>query len=165
MQLTERDVERFWDKVAVGRLEDCWLFQGCCRPKADGGHGSFKASGKSHGAHRVALATTGVDVQRLVVRHKCNMAPCCNPSHLHTGDHWDNVEDRVASDRSAKGGKNGRARLTEAVVIKMRSDNRPHYQYAKQFGVDTTTVSLARRGVTWSYLNAEYPPITKTSGY
>ncbi len=165
VQLTEKDIERFWDKVVVGRLDECWIFQGYCRSKKAGGHGQFRVDSVPLYAHRVALASTGVNVIGQVVRHRCNVPSCCNPSHLHTGDHWDNVDDRVASDRSAKGAKNGRARLTEAIVIEMRGNTRPHYQFAKKYGVDSTTVSLARRGVTWSHLNEEYPPITKTTGF
>lgn len=162
MLLAEKDIERFWEKVAVGRLDECWLFLGACRPTKQGGHGRIKVRGRDHGAHRVALASTGVDIEGLVVRHRCSNAPCCNPSHLMTGDSWDNIQDRIDADRSAKGEGNGRARLTEAIVIQMRGNTRPHYQYAKKYGVDVTTVSLARRGVTWSYLNEKHPPITKT---
>ena len=159
MALSEAELERFWCKVVVGRLEDCWLWQAA---KKDTGHGRFKLRGQDVGAHRVALMSTGVDVERLVVRHKCNSASCCNPSHLRVGSSWDNIQDRIDADRSAKGEGNGRARLTEAQVIGMRKNTRPHYQYAKKYGVDTTTISLARRGVTWSYLNDLHPPITKT---
>lgn len=161
---SENDIERFWGKVSVGRLEDCWPFLGYCRPRRIGGHGAFKYQRKTIGAHRFALASTGVDIKGLVVRHKCDLAACCNPSHLHVGDHWDNAQDRVDRGRTAKGTLNGRAVLTEAIVIKMRQDLRPHYLYAKRYGVDVTTISLARRGVTWSHLNEEHPPITKTTG-
>lgn len=159
MLLTEAELERFWSKVAVGRLEDCWAWQGS---RHSSGHGRFKLRGKDVGAHRVALLSTGVDIERLVVRHSCNSSSCCNPSHLITGSTWENVQDRVDADRSAKGEDNGRARLTEAKVIEMRSNTRPHYRYAKKYKVDVTTISLARRGITWAHLNEEYPPITKT---
>ncbi len=157
--LEEKDLERFWSKVVVGRLGECWLWQGALR---NSGHGRFKLKGKDFGAHRVALMSTGVDIDGFVVRHVCNSAACVNPSHLITGDSWDNVQDRIDSDRSAKGEDNGRARLTEDQVIAMRKDTRPHYRYAKKYGVDVTTISLARRGVTWAHLNEEHPPITKT---
>lgn len=162
MKLNEQELERFWDKVDVGRLEDCWIYQGAVR--AQGGHGRFKLRRRDTGAHRIALASTGVDITNLVVRHRCDKSACCNPSHLHVGDHYDNIQDRVDRDRTAKGEANGRAILTEELVIKMRKDKRPHYLYAKRYGVDTTTVSLARRGVTWAYLNEDHPPIRKTTG-
>lgn len=157
--LTESELERFWSKVDVGRLEDCWPWQASCKVE---GHGRFKLRGKDVGAHRVALMSTGVNIERLIVRHMCSSASCCNPSHLKVGDSWDNIQDRIDAGRSAKGEDNGRARLTEAKVIEMRGDTRPHYQYAKKYGVDVTTISLARRGITWAFLNEKHPPITKT---
>lgn len=162
LNFNEADLERFWDKVIVGKLEDCWIYQGYTRSKRDGGHGQFKVKRKNVGAHRFALASTGVDVEGKIVRHRCDLAACVNPHHLITGDMWDNNNDRVARDRSAKGEDNGRAVLTEEIVIRMRKDRRPHYRWAKKLGVDTTTVSLARRGITWAYLNEDHPPITKT---
>lgn len=165
VKFTERDVERFWNKVRVGRLEQCWPFTGACRPPKDLGYGCFRLKDACHHAHRMALASTGVQVVGKVVRHRCHNGPCCNPSHLATGDHYDNVADRVASGRSAKGEVNGRSKLTEEEVICMRQDTRTHYYYAKKYGCNVTTISLARRGVTWSYLNAQYEPIKKTQGY
>jgi hypothetical protein len=35
----------------------------------------------------------------MVVRHKCDRASCCNPSHLELGTERDNYRDRVARRR------------------------------------------------------------------
>lgn len=159
MIFNSSDLERFWSKVQVGRLEDCWIFQGYKRPS---GHGQFKVNGQAMGAHRFALASTGVDIQGRIVRHTCDTPDCVNIYHLITGDTWDNIADRVRRGRCAIGESNGRAVLTEELVIRMRQDRRPHYTWGKEIGVDGKTVSLARRGITWAYLNEKYPPITKT---
>lgn len=43
-----------------------------------------------------------------VVRHICDNRACIAEAHLLRGTHADNVADRVARERSAKGEKNGR---------------------------------------------------------
>jgi len=159
MVLSEADVERFWSHVKVGQIHECWLWMASKRPKRDGGHGRFRVRDSNEHAHRVALASTGVDVDGKVVRHRCDTADCQNPSHLATGTQLDNVQDMIDRNRLARGEANGQARLTEAQVIKMRVSKLSHYVWAKRLGVDDATVSKARRGITWAYLNDDYPPI------
>jgi hypothetical protein len=35
----------------------------------------------------------------MVIRHKCDNPPCCNPKHLIIGTHSDNAKDRVRRGR------------------------------------------------------------------
>lgn len=51
-----------------------------------------------------------------VLRHKCDNPKCVNLDHVQLGTHADNVADRVARNRSAKGERNGRAKLNEHQV-------------------------------------------------
>lgn len=94
------DVARFWShvKVTLG-IRGCWKWRGA----KDGGYGVFKLLGRTVAAHRVAYAFVHGDIpDGLVVRHKCHTPPCCNPTHLETGTHADNVRDRVLRDRSRR---------------------------------------------------------------
>lgn len=43
-----------------------------------------------------------------LILHKCDNPPCCNPKHLFKGTDLDNVLDKVAKGRQAKGKKHGR---------------------------------------------------------
>lgn len=53
----------------------------------------------------------------------------------------------------AKGEKHGRAKLTEAQVIEIRSYKRcPRQALATKFGVTLRSVIGARRGETWKHL-------------
>ena len=43
-----------------------------------------------------------------IICHKCDNPACINPKHLFLGTHLDNIKDKVAKNRQAKGKNNGR---------------------------------------------------------
>jgi hypothetical protein len=77
----------------------------------------------------------------LVVRHKCDNRACININHLELGTHWDNVQDKVARGRSAKGlvGKFGK--LTEEQMIEVFCSQLPQRVIAEKFGIGKTSIS------------------------
>jgi hypothetical protein len=44
----------------------------------------------------------GPIAEGVVIRHSCDNRPCCEPLHLLSGTHADNVQDRVARGRTAR---------------------------------------------------------------
>ncbi len=142
---------RFWSKVDV-RQTTCRCWEWTARRNA-WGYGEFKHRGASTYAHRFAVTAAGIDLKPdQVVMHTCDNPACCNPTHLLVGDHAMNVADRVAKGRSAKGSSNGRAKLTEAQVLAVRSDDRPAAQIATELGVSVATISLIRRRRIWAHV-------------
>lgn len=95
------DFNRFWDKVSIESEDSCWPWTA----GLSSGYGSFKFSGRSICAHRVAywLANDCPEDMPEVVRHTCDNPKCCNTNHLIGGTHADNVMDRVSRGRSATG--------------------------------------------------------------
>ena len=72
-------------------------------------------------AHRQAwIYTHGPIPPGKHVLHHCDVRLCCNPEHLYLGTQQENMRDAVVRGRTAKGSKNGKARLTEAQVIAIR---------------------------------------------
>ena len=144
-------VAQFWSKVDVqDDLSECWPWT---RGVNRAGYGAFKVDGRSQGAHRIALQLFIGRVEAgVIVRHGCDNPLCCNPFHLTTGSHNDNVADRVERGRSAAGETNGRARLTADQVRTIRRDNRPHAEIAKDYGVDRSTVSHIKKGIIWRHI-------------
>ena len=89
-----------------------------------------------------------------VVRHTCDNPLCINPAHLKEGTHQDNVQDRVDRDRSARGERNGRAKLTEANVRDIRSLTKvPNSQLAWMYGVDRKVIYNIRRRKSWRHVS------------
>lgn len=143
-----RDLARFFSKVEIAGDGDCWNWTGRV---TDHGHGQAKFAGKSVYSHRVAFQIFAAESlpDSVVVRHKCDNPRCCNPMHLESGTHADNVADRVTRKRSATGERNGRAKLTPDQVRAIYLDTRKHGAIADHFGVNRTTVVHIKAGKIW----------------
>ena len=115
-----------------------------------GGYGRVSYMGKDQAAHRVAWEiANGAPAGDLKVLHKCDVRNCINPKHLFLGTDADNVADKCAKGRQAKGEKNGKAKLTNQEVMNIRGDNRPSSHIAKDYGVSAETIRGIRRGRCW----------------
>lgn len=88
---------RFFD---AGGPDDCWEWKGA---RTACGHGKFSHAGQTRrtvSAHRFSYQMfVGPIPEGLVVRHRCDNPPCCNPQHLQLGTQADNVADITARGR------------------------------------------------------------------
>jgi predicted HTH domain antitoxin len=68
-------------------------------------------------AHKVAwILTNGPIPNGLMVCHKCDNPPCCNPNHLFLGTQTENMQDALAKGRHGHG-TTGRGRIhTEEAI-------------------------------------------------
>ncbi len=130
----------------------CWIFRNS-RPER-GGYGEFDfKSGKRWLAHRASyLLLKGEDPGKRLVMHSCDCPPCVNPDHLSLGTIQDNMADRNAKERQARGEKNGPAKLTEEQVVAIRADPRTNREIAKDYGVFETTISTIKHRHTWRHI-------------
>lgn len=82
MHLTEKDVRRFWDLVAIGEPGECWNI----RNKAgSSGYVHLNFRGIQIDSHRIAyIAKNGPIPEGFDVHHTCPVRNkrCCNPAHL-----------------------------------------------------------------------------------
>lgn len=111
-QLPTQDIKRFWSKVDIRGLSECWSWQGSFRSnKAGQEYDDFSYKHKHFVASRVAyFLHYGVDLGSEQACHRCDNPPCCNPNHLFAGTQKVNREDAVTKGRTATGDRNG-ARL------------------------------------------------------
>jgi hypothetical protein len=144
--------QRFWNMVR--KTDDCWEWLGATNTF---GYGKLNVDHKIVPAHRFSWEIHfGSISDGLWVLHKCDNPPCCNPAHLFLGTCADNHKDMVEKRRSTIGERNPQARLTEALVLRIRAEYRQHgvshVQLAKKYGVSAGTIDdlLAER--TWSHL-------------
>lgn len=117
------------------------------------GYGYISFGGQKYSVSRLAYAVWHGDPGTAHVLHRCDNPPCILPEHLSLGTHRDNMADRNAKGRQAKGESNGRNKLTSEAVRLIRELAATGYAYsrlASAFGVDPTTVRDIVRGRIWS---------------
>lgn len=147
----EESLEQRLRRIAPPSGDDeCWVWTGAVDP--DDGYGVMGWEGRNLRPHRVAweLANGRRIPSGLVVRHRCDNPPCCNPRHLLIGTQADNIADAVARDRHVYGERSGQAKLTTAQVSAIRAalaDGRRMSELARQFGVSKTHIRRIRDGV------------------
>lgn len=111
--------ETFWDKV--NKTETCWEWTAAL---SGDGYGNFFFKGKFWRTPRLMMASIGVSIDGLVVRHSCDNPKCVNPEHLLTGTHADNMRDCINRGRFRTGVVRGEdkvnAKLTNHNVIMLR---------------------------------------------
>jgi len=111
--------ERFWTKVQ--KSNGCWEWVGTKTPE---GYGVIRA-GINHPwfrkrrmmAHRLSYELAfGEFDQELCVLHHCDNPSCVRPSHLFLGTHADNIRDKCAKERQARGLTHGTHTHPESIA-------------------------------------------------
>lgn len=148
--------DRFWSKVAVGALSECWEW----RAARTRGYGQFRVVARPaspHRAHRVAWALAcGKIPDGVWVLHKCDNPLCCNPAHLFLGSQVVNMADAAEKGRTAHGRRNGSTKLDQEKVCEIRKRYATglvtQQALADASGVSQTNISCIVRRVTWAWL-------------
>lgn len=139
----------FWTRVEIGDVDACWPW----KAGRDGrGYGQVTVDGKKIGAHRRAYELAhGPITAGLVVRHRCDYKPCCNPAHLEIGTFADNSRDAVERGQhwSPRGSLHPRAKFSDVVVARVRdlhAAGLSNLDVADATGVSPSYVSRLVRG-------------------
>jgi predicted XRE-type DNA-binding protein len=138
--------ERFWDKVDVLDSDCCWEWQGYRDSRGYGTVGVGGREGGTEWAHRVAFSLTRGPIPKgLMVCHRCDNPPCCNPWHLFLGTALVNNRDAQAKGRNRKGENHPQAKLSDLVVAEIRSryaeGGVSQSQLARLYGVTQSHIS------------------------
>ena len=149
---------RLWAKVEKGEPQACWPWLGARRNKQGHGHIlSGDGSGKTVFVHRVSYELAyGPIPEGLIVMHICDNPPCVNPAHLRLGTFKENVQDSKAKGRNNRGSRNGHAKLTEELVVRIRemvAAGAEQKSIAESLGVTDGLISMVVSGKRWSHVN------------
>lgn len=145
--------DRLWARVQK-RPDGCWEWQGYRDAR---GYGQIGLGTRNEGitsTHRAAWLVTGGEIpEGMVVRHKCDNPPCCNPDHLELGTHQQNSDDKLARKRQAKGASLPHTKLTDDQVHEIRARYVARYGPPKRGGRRSNAPELAAEyGVTKNYI-------------
>lgn len=130
----------------------CWLWMGRLNHKGYGHMFPKADNGWQTLAHRASwIRAHGAIPEDHFVLHKCDVPCCVNPAHLFLGGYQENMDDMVAKGRSHKpiGTRNGRAKLTEDDVRRIRQDARPNTTICLDYGVSNVVISNIKLGKSW----------------
>jgi len=145
--------ERFVSNIAFAGPDECWRWTAGC---FHGGYGQFRLRHKKVKAHRayyeheVAAIPPG-----MILCHRCNNPPCCNPAHLFVGTNADNTADCKRKGRlksspppGRSGESNPSARMTLNAVELIRLERKGGATYADIAAKFNISQSQARNIVT-----------------
>lgn len=155
ISVSPKDIERFWSKVdRSGGPDACWPWLAYRNEKGYGylgvGHFMVKSS-------RVAWVIANErDPGEMIIRHRCDNPPCCNPAHLVDGTVEDNIRDMFERDRFARGERNGVAKLNPDLVREIRrasAAGETYTEIGRRLGVSRTTARNAASRKQWVHVS------------
>lgn len=150
MEVTDKDLERFWAKVT--KTDTCWLWGSQTRT----GYGLFRLNGKVVSAHRLSYSLVHELDDSLRVCHTCDVRSCVNPEHLFQGTARVNNNDKMNKDRHG-------FKLSNVQVADIRSREvsvTMCRDLSREFGVSPSEIKKILTGKTYAWLPGakEIPP-------
>lgn len=151
--------ERFWEKVQVVGLDECWLWIGS---QSSLGYGRIQIDGHVCLASRISWELLhGPPAVGQCVLHHCDNPSCVNPRHLFLGDRRDNARDAIRKGRFRfavipRGELNWASRLTNNMVREIRSMKQvtccTNTSLAARYGVSISTIGRIINHNTWTHI-------------
>jgi HNH endonuclease len=144
--VSEKTIERFWDKVIRIPFHECWEWIGA---KNESGYGVFGIGGETAKAPRISyLLKKGSIPIGLFILHSCDNPGCVNPDHLRVGTAKENSMDAVMRKRASNpppmGGWNKICIPPDALLLMGKI---PDTDIAKKFNLGKTVISKRRRQI------------------
>ncbi len=158
IEFSDEEIDRFWAKVAIKGLDDCWEWQAST---INSGYGMLVIKRRHITAHRFSwMLANDTDIpDGLLVLHSCDNKLCCNPAHLRLGTHSDNIKEAYARGlrvvRDSRGEKHGGAKLTEKDVLEIRrlsAEGKSYSTLAGEYGVSKATIAFVVTRRKWGWL-------------
>jgi hypothetical protein len=124
------------------------------------GYGKFqtkRSTGEWYSARANRIAwelTNGPIPAGMLVCHRCDNPPCCNPTHLFLGTPAENSADMARKGRAKtlRGTQQKDAKLSAASVLEIRASGKTQDELASQFGVSQSLISRIRSRHRWDHL-------------
>lgn len=158
--LTEKDIFRFWNKVAItANDEKCWNWIGYSNSKDS--RGIFTIKRKPHSSPRIVYyIANNVDPKEKLVLHSCDNPSCVNPKHLRLGTVSDNGKDMYARGRDKsvykKGENHKLSKLKDSDVLEIRSKyavgNVTQKQLGNEYNIDASQISYIVNRKHWNHI-------------
>lgn len=139
----------------------CWEWNRS-RNTRRGGYGQKTVNYKVHSSHRLSYLIFNGDIPGdMLVCHKCDNPPCCNPDHLFLGTHKDNAVDAWGKGRMPlpsyipRGNAVWSSKLTESDVLTIfekLTKGVPSIEIQNEYNISRQTVYKIGKKLTWKHL-------------
>jgi hypothetical protein len=165
--------EKFWSRV--NKTDTCWVWTAGKSNK----YGDYYFNGKHFRVHRLVWESIhGPIPEKMVICHKCDNPPCCNPDHLFMGTQKDNVQDalkkgkynytanknphlrnRVYSgtiENACCGERSPLAKLKESdvrIIRELAAQGHSSWVLAKRYNVDPSAIRQVVKRQTWKHVD------------
>ena len=158
--MTTAQLTRFQNRT-IRDENGCHIWQGSTNAN---GYGQVRLGDKSVLVHRAAYEHHKGEIPvGNVVRHRCNQRACCNPEHLETGTHAENMRDMALAGRHftkthpekvIRGSNHYAAKLTEDQVreIRARQGTDSSAVVAADYGISASMICRIWRRETWAHV-------------
>jgi hypothetical protein len=141
--------DAFWKYVQVVD-HGCWEWLASL---GNHGYGQLTFKQQKYTAHRLSWELhNGPIPDGLCVCHTCDNRSCVNPNHLFLGTRTDNLRDMTDKGRRVKGESHGGVKLTEEIVLSIRSSEQSGVDLAAMYGVSPSTICSIRKRRIWSHV-------------
>lgn len=151
MELSAKDVKRFFMSFTKGKKDECWEWE-----KGRNRYGFFYArkSGwsKTLLAHRVAwvIEHDSSIPDGMLICHTCDNKLCVNPSHLYLGTWHDNNGDTVKRHPTGGNRKTGNdcswTKIKDEQLQEIIDSSETQSVIAARYGVDQSVISRIKNG-------------------
>jgi hypothetical protein len=151
-------IARFWRRVAMRGLDECWQWTGRTNEL---GYGNFSMCNREYLANRIAYFLYNQhDPFGYLVCHTCDNPTCCNPAHLFLGTDSENSADMVAKGRHLmnrlRGDRNHKSKLTADQVREIRrryaAGGISLKKLGNEFGISRPATGLIILRKNWGWL-------------
>lgn len=150
-------LDTFFSRIGTRTEAGCIPWTGSVN---DRGYGIINSvlvpAGTKRASHVAYELFYGPVPKELCVCHRCDNPICVAPSHLFVGTKAENIADKVAKGRQARGERNGKVLLTEDKVRDIRNRyegrNESARQLAREYGVSFSCVQDIVYRKTWKHV-------------
>jgi len=139
-------------KAPYEGLSDCMI---CTSHRSNNyGYPQITANGKVTSISRLVCQRFNPDMGELHSLHSCDNRSCINPDHIRPGTRLENLADKSARGRAAKGEGLPQSKLTEEQALQIYNSTESFRETAKSFGVALSTVYYIKIRRNWKHIHA-----------
>ena len=141
----------FNDRYEPCPMTGCWLWTGGLFQTF--GYGQYWFEGCPQYAHRVSWRLhVGFIPEGLFVLHHCDTPCCVAPHHLYLGTQADNMRDRAARGKTARGENKPNAKLTDQEIRLIRMSPLSTNELARRYGKHPKYIADIRHYRRWKHV-------------